>query len=154
MTEPAAPATATEARAVLDARMADKDWGSRVFNGDPAANKELRELTAQVAAGGEDVVAAAMSGELPDMPTGDQRIMAGTAEMLRELGIRDEVTANFLRGEGVTPQEYELVANWKREHMGDAEWTAKFLSGDVKARQQMMLANSVLVNGIKSEQAA
>jgi hypothetical protein len=149
----APPKTATEARAVLDTRMADKDWGGRVFNGDIAANKELRDLTAMVAAGGADTVTVAMNGNPVNMPTTEQAQMAHTAGLFRELGIRDEVTSQFLRGEQVTPQEYELVANWKKEHMGDADWVKKYLSGDVKARQQMMLADSVLVNGIKGKAA-
>jgi radical SAM superfamily enzyme YgiQ (UPF0313 family) len=151
---PAPPATATEARAVLDARMADKDWGERVSNGDPNAKQELRDLAAKIAAGGDDTVAVAMNGKLPDMPTSDQRIMAHTAALFRELGIRDEVTSEFLRGKQVSPQEYEMVANWKKEHMGNAEWVQKYLSGDVEARQKMTIANSVLVNGVKSEKAA
>jgi hypothetical protein len=148
------PTTATEARAVLDARMADKAWEGRVFNGDVAANKELRELTAMVAGGGADTVTAAMTGNPAYMPTTEQHQMAHTAALFRELGIRDEVTSQFLRGEQVTPQEYELVANWKKEHMGDEDWVKKYLSGDVKASQQMMIANSVLVNGVKSDAAA
>jgi lysophospholipase L1-like esterase len=148
------PANATEARAVLDARMADKDWGGRVFSGDIAANKELRELTAMVAAGGNDTVTVAMSGNPANMPTTDQAQMAHTTALFRQLGIRDEVTSQFLRGEQVTPQEYEAVANWKKEQMGDEAFVKRFLAGDVKARQQMLIADTVLVNGIKSKAAA
>jgi hypothetical protein len=149
-TPPAPPKNATEARTVLDARKADKDWGERVFSGDVAANKELYELTAMVAAGGDDTVAVAMSGNPANMPTTDLHQMAHTAGWFRELGIRDEVTSEFLRGGQVTPKEFELVTNWKKEHMGDAEFVKKYLSGDVKAQQLMTIANSVLVNGAKS----
>jgi hypothetical protein len=145
----APPKTASEAQIVLDARKADSAWGSLIFNGDVAANKELRDLTAMVAAGGDDTVAVAMNGNPVNMPTTDQAHMAHTAALFRELGIRDEVTSQFLRGEQVTPQEYELVANWKKVNMGDEAFVKRFLSGDVKARQQMIIADTVLVNGIK-----
>jgi hypothetical protein len=145
---PAPPKTATEARTALDARMADKDWGDRVLNGDVTASKEFCDLTAMSAAGGDDTVAVAMGGNPANMPTTDQAHMAHTAVLFRELGIRDEVTSQFLRGEQVTAQEFELVANFKKEQMGDEAFVKRFLSGDVKARQQMLIADTVLVNGI------
>jgi hypothetical protein len=150
---PAPPTNATEARAALDARKADPAWSDRYLAGSPAEKKEFDSLTAMIAAGGDDTVSVAMSGNPVYMPTTDMAMMAHTAAMFRELGIRDEVTREFLQGKGVSAQEYELVVNWKKEHMGDVEWQKKYLSGDVKAGQQMMLANSVIVNG-KRETAA
>jgi len=151
------PATATEARTQLDAKLADKDWGARVLNGDVAANKELRELSHKSAESGDDVVAAALalSGKDAYGPgtTSDQRVMASVAEEWRSLGIRDEVTAQFLRGEKVSAAEYELVKNWKTTAMGDQDFVKKFLAGDSVARQKMTIANSVLVNGIKDSAA-
>jgi hypothetical protein len=111
---PQPPANATEARAALDARISDKSWGERLMNGDITAKKEFHELTSKIDAGGDDVVAVAMSGKLPGMATTDQRHMAASVEMFRELGIRDEATSEFLRGQQVTAQEYELVSNWKK----------------------------------------
>jgi hypothetical protein len=151
---PAPPKNATEARARLDTIIADKDKGAKIFAGDVAANKELRDLTAMVAAGGDDTVAVAMTGNPANMPTTDLHQMAHTAGWFRELGIRDEVTSEFLRGGQVTPKEMEAVVNWKKEHFSDADWVKKFLSGDIKARQQMMLADSILVNGVKGDAAA
>lgn len=150
------PANATEARTTLDARIADKDWRDRVFNGDVAANKELRDLSAMSATSGDDVVEAVLKDTLPDIGqrTSEQREMLAAAQMFRELGIRDEVTSQFLRGEKVSPQEYALVKNWKTTAMGDQDFVKKYLSGDVKARQQMTLADSVLVVGAKGEAAA
>ena len=145
--QPAPPKNATEARTVLDARVADKAWEGRVFAGDIAANKELRDLTAMVAGGGDDTVTVAMTGNPVNMPTTELHQMASTAGWFRELGIRDEVTAEFLRGGKVTAQEFEAVSNWKKIQMGNEEWVKKYLSGDVEARQKMMIANTVLVNG-------
>ncbi len=157
MTELAIPATATAARIQLDARIADKDFGARVLAGDTAANKELRALQAKSVEGGDDVVAAALalSGKDAYGPgtTSDQRQMSSAAEAWRDLGIRDEVTAQFLRGDKVDASEYEAVKAWKATALGDQDWVKKFTSGDTKARQQMTLANMVLTNGVKESAA-
>jgi hypothetical protein len=151
---PAAPPTnATEASAALEARKADPAWSDRYLTGNLTAKKEFDDLTALIAAGGDDTVAVAMNSNPVNMPTTDLHLMAHTAAMFRELGIRDEVTREFLQGKGVTAQEMELVVNWRKEHMGDIEWQKKLLSGDVKAKQQLMLANSIIVNGIKKAAA-
>lgn len=150
------PATAMEARTTLDARIADKDFGARVLAGDADAKRELDVLHAKIHAGGDDVVEAALSGALGDMPSSDMRAMAGTAELFRELGIRDEVTREFLSGKGVTAHEYELVENWKKIAMGDRKpggFVERYLAGDTEAMNKMTLANSVLVNGVKKEAA-
>jgi ribosomal protein S6E (S10) len=151
---PAAPTNAVEARTQLNARLADQEWGKRLTGGDVNATKEFRDLTAMSVAGGDDIVTFAMNGHPATMATTELAQMAHVTAMFRDLGIRDEATNQFLRGEKVSAQEYELVSNWKKEHMGDADWVKKYLSGDVKAGQQMMLANSILVNGAKENKAA
>jgi hypothetical protein len=115
---PAPAATVMEARAQLDARIADKDWGARLTAGDANTNREFHDLTAMVANEDDSTIAAAMSGAIGDMPDSSIKTMAATAEMFRNLGIRDEVTSQFLRGQQVTSEEYELVSNWRKEHMG------------------------------------
>ena len=154
---PAVPATATEARAVLDARISDKAFGDRIFAGDIAAKNELAALHAKIHAGGDDVVAAAMNGKLSDVPSSEQRQLIGTTELFRELGIRDEVTSQFLTGQKVSAAEYEMVVNWKKTAMGDNSpggFVERFLAGNAEAKQKMLIANSVLTNGIREEKAA
>jgi hypothetical protein len=148
-TPAAPPKNATEAQVALNSRGADQEWRAKVFAGDVAANKEWRDLTAMVAAGGDDTVAVAMAGNPSNMPTTELAHIAHTAAMFRELGMRTEVASQLLRGEPVSALEYELVSNWKKEHMGDEDFVKRFLSGGIKERQQMLIANSVLVNGIK-----
>jgi hypothetical protein len=73
------------------------------------------------------------------------------------LGIRDEVTSQFLKGEKVTPTEYEMVSNWKKTAMGDNSsggFVERYLAGNTEAKQKMLIANSVLTNGIRDEKAA
>jgi hypothetical protein len=154
------PATATEARTVLDARVANPEWGARLLAGDATAINELHLLTGKIDAGGADVVQAIIDGKTTTPDGGrmfidrDQQMMAGTAEMFRSLGIRDVVTAEFLSGKQVTKEEYDAVAAWKRVAMGSKVFTDAYLAGDIEARQKMTIANSVLVNGIAESAAA
>jgi hypothetical protein len=157
---PTSPATATEARTQLSGLMADPAWGASILAGNPDAIKQMQDLTTKVTAGGADVVDAVMKGEIPKAdangfaPSDDIRRLASTAEMFRDLGIRDDATAQILRGEKVTEAEYVATSNWKKTAMGDQDFVKKFLAGDSVARQKMLLADSILVNGFKTEKAA
>jgi len=150
----APPANATEARTVLDAKMADPDWGAKVFAGNPDANRELRELTSKAASSDDSVIAAVMSGDVTRMPTTETHIMAGTAGMLRGIGIREEIIADVLKGHMVTEPEYRLTEAWKARHMKDPEFVKRFLNGDVEAREKMTLADIILSGGIKGQLTA
>jgi hypothetical protein len=159
MTEqtPTPPANATEARATLNLKIADPEWGARFLNGDVAAKREYDDLIGRVATGGDDVVASVMNGTVPASdhvaaPT-EIREMSVAVDMFRDMGIKEEITANFLRGEQVTPAEYKAVANWKRSAMNDPVFTKAFLAGEQEARQKMTIANTVLVNGVKEAAA-
>jgi hypothetical protein len=157
MTEPAPPAaSATDAQIKMDSLTADKAWTDRFLGGDATALNEFRALSGMIVDGGsaDDVVASVMAGKAPEFGNTDQRQMAATVEQFRSLGIADAVTKQFLSGEQVTPQEYQLVSNLKRELMGDAEFVELYLGGNVKAAQRMTMINAILVNGVKVESAA
>jgi hypothetical protein len=159
MTEqtPAPPANATEAQSALNLKIADPEWGARFLNGDGAARREYDDLIGRVATGGDDVVASVMNGTVPTSDHVAQpseiREMSVAVDMFRDLGINEQITANFLRGEQVTPDEYTRVANWKRAAMNDPVFTKAFLAGEQQARQKMTIANTVLVNGVKEKAA-
>src|SRR5882757_9983693 len=136
------PANATEAQARLDTLKADPAWADRWLAGDTGAQKEYQELRAKInsGAGGEDVIAAVMAGALPDLPTTEQRQAVATVEMFRNLGVRDEITRQFLSGKQVSPAEYELVKNWKITQLGDKSpggFVERYLAGDTEAKQKM-----------------
>ncbi|MEH2546658.1 hypothetical protein V1283_003303 [Bradyrhizobium sp. AZCC 2262] len=153
-TPPPAP-TATDAQNQMNALTADKGWVDRFLTADPAALKEFRALTGAIVDGGSaaDVVASIMEGKAPDFGNSEQRQMASYVDHVRELGISDGVTKQFLSGQKVSPAEYQAVANLKRELMGSAEFTKAYLGGDVKAKQRMTTINQVLLNGVKVEGA-
>jgi hypothetical protein len=92
---PAPPANAAEASARLATLTNDKAWGDKLLASDPAATKKFKILTAMVAEGG-DHVDRALSGALPDVPDSDLKTMAGTADMLRTLGIKPDVVRQTL----------------------------------------------------------
>src|SRR3954454_722825 len=122
---PAPPAvTATDAQNHLNALTADNSWRDKFLNGDVAAVKEFKTLTGAIVDGGtaDDVVTSVMGGKAPELGNSEQRHMARYVDYAREMGIADGVTKQFLSGEKVTPQEYEAVANLKRELMGSAEF--------------------------------
>lgn len=152
MTDQTIPSTATAARTQLDAKLADRDWGARVLNGDPTANKELRELSAKSADGGNDVVEAVIKGTIPELKLrGDERMMVAGLGMFRDLGLDDGVAKQFLSQHQVSREEFVRVENWKKQAMGSKDFVDKLLAGDSEAKAKMLTANSVIVNGWKDE---
>jgi hypothetical protein len=147
---PAPPATPAEARQRIDALIADKDRGALLLAGDAATNTEYRDLQNMAAnVDPNDAVAVAMSGNIGEMPDSSVKMMSETAGMLREIGIRESIIEETLRGHEVTQQEYDLAAAWKARQMKDPVFVKAYLSGDAEARQKMTLAAIVLSGGIK-----
>jgi len=95
-----------------------------------------------------------MSGALPEIPTGEQRQMASTAEMLRTAGVSDLVIKDALEGKPVTRKEHDLTVAWRDRHMKDEAWTKRLLGGDADAVRELHLMSIILSSPIKSEAAA
>jgi hypothetical protein len=148
---PAPPANAQEARTRLDAFVADNGKGAKLLAGDVETNREFSELTAMAAGDDASTVAAAMAGNLGDMPNSSVKIMAETAGMLREIGIREEIIEQTLKGHEVSAEEYKLVEAWKARQMKDPVFVKSYLSGDPEAREKMTLASVILSGGIKGQ---
>ena len=99
---------ATEARARLDALIADRDgWASRYLEGGAAERREFTELTEKIVSGGDDAVTAAMNGDLPDLAPSEQRLMAGAAEWLRETGFSEKAIHETL-SDNVVPTQADI----------------------------------------------
>jgi hypothetical protein len=147
---PAPPANAAEARTRLDGLIKDREFGAKLLSGDANANREFSELQAKAdSIDPADQVAVAMSGNIGEMPDSSTRMMANTADMLREIGIREEIIEQTLRGHEVTEQEYQLASAWKARQMKDPVFVKAYLSGDAEARQKMTLAAIILSGSIK-----
>jgi len=113
VTPPSPPATSQEARAVLDTRIADKDWGAKLLSGDAEARREYSELRAKAdAPDPADAVAAAMAGIEQDGPFQDSShvLMVNMTNMFRELGISDPTIKQTLEGYEVSQEEHDVVA--------------------------------------------
>jgi hypothetical protein len=104
-------------------------------------------------ASGEDAstVAAAMSGNIGDIPDSSVKLMAETAGMLREIGIREEIVEQVLKGHEVSAEEYKLTEAWKARQMKNPDFVKAYLSGEPEAREKMTLASIILSGGIKGE---
>jgi hypothetical protein len=152
---PAPPATPAEARQRIDALIADKEFGAKLLAGDAATNKEFGGLQLKAdSVDPADQVAAAMRGDIGDLPDSSTKEMAAAAGMLREIGVRESIIEETLRGHEVTQQEYDLTAAWKARQMKDPVFVKAYLSGDADARHKMTLAAIVLSGGIKGARSS
>ena len=50
-------------------------------------------------------------------------------------------------------EEYDAVSAWKRVALGSKDFRDRLLGGDIEARQKLLTADSVLVNGFKDKAA-
>src|SRR5437868_1738382 len=97
---PVIPATPAEAVARLNELKSNGEWRDRFLSGNGPEAKEFRDLQATIAKSDQPQVDRAMAGLLEDapfQPSGHLQ-MIGTAEMLRDIGIRDEITRDVLAG--------------------------------------------------------
>jgi hypothetical protein len=154
-TPPAPPANATEARAVLDSRLADREWGAKLLSGDVAANTEYRELRAK-ADNPEtaDTVTVAMSGDIGIMPDSDMALLANMAGMLREHGLNERQVRETLEGREASQAEVDMARMWKNQNLKSKEFVARWLSGEPEAVRQMLVANIILTSPLKKADAA
>jgi hypothetical protein len=145
---PAAPTNAVEARGRLDTLIADKDWGAKLLAGDTNANREFRDLQNMADKSDDSAIAVAMSGNIGDMPDSRLRMMAETAGMLRDIGIKERIIEDVLQGHMVTAEEAKMVSAYKERLMRDPTHVRAFLSGDQEARQKMTLIAIIESGGI------
>ncbi|MET4345510.1 hypothetical protein [Bradyrhizobium sp. RT9a] len=152
-TETQAPATATEARAQIDALTTNAEFGSKLLSGDVAATQQWNDLHSALGKGGDEVDRA-MRGEIlgaDTIPDSESKRLAEGASWLRTLGLSDGVVREALEGAGVSKEEYRMVSDWKSRHMADPVFSKRFLSNEAEAVRLMTTANVVIAGGIKGE---
>jgi hypothetical protein len=152
-TPPAAPTNSAQAGARLAECVADQAWGDRLLSGDAATTKEFHELSAMHANGTTDVESA-MTGAIPDVPDSGLKTMAGTADMLRAIGIEPGPIRQLLEGYEISQAEHDAVSALKGQLMRSAEFTKSYLAGEPEAVKKMTLCDIVLSSTIKTEKAA
>ena len=148
---PVVPTNAVEARGRLDTLIADKDWGAKLLAGDTNANREFRDLQNMADKSDDSAIATALSGNLGDMPSSSVKLMANTAGVLRDIGIKEGVIEEVLKGHEVSAEEYKLTEVWKARQMKDPVFVRSYLSGEPEAREKMTLADIILSGGIKGQ---
>ncbi len=152
---PAPPANAAEARATLDARIADKSWGAKLIGGDVAANTEYRELRALVdSPDPTDKVELAMSGaDLGFLPDSSVVQMTHVADMLRDAGFNELQVRETLSGRAASDAEVAMAKAWKAENLKSKEFTARLMSSEPDAVRQLLVANVILTSPRKADAA-
>jgi hypothetical protein len=149
-TPPARPANAVEARVRLDAFVADLGKGAKLLARDPETTKEFKSLSEMASGEDASTVAAAIAGN-PGMLDSQLKMMANTAGMLREIGIKEGIIEEVLQGHLVSAEEFKLTEAWKARQMKDPVFVRSYLSGEPLAREKMVLADIIISGGIKGQ---
>jgi hypothetical protein len=146
------PANAAEASTRLETLKNSVDYTAKLLAGDPYAAKEFHDLHVMIDSG--DNVDSAMKGILPDVPDSQLKMMAGTAEMLRDKGFTPLSIRETLEGKEATQAEVAQATAWKNQRMRSPEFIKQYLSGEPDAVRQMLVADIILSSPVKKEQAA
>jgi hypothetical protein len=130
----------------------DREKGQKLLNGDVATRREMDALVRE-AATDANPARAAMSGNLPEIPTSEQRLMANMATWLREEGISEEAIEQALSNREISQAEHDAAKNWKEQKLSDGDWVKKWLSGDALCKKEMKYASIILTSTIKGKAA-
>jgi hypothetical protein len=152
----APPKNSAEARAVLDSRIADKDWGAKLLASDGATKTEYQQLRALVdSPDPSDRVELAMSGaDLGFLPDSSIVQMSHVAEMLRDMGFPPTAIRETLSGKEATQADVDMANAWKTENLRSKEYVTRLMSGEPSAARQLMVANLILSSPLKKAGAA
>jgi hypothetical protein len=144
---PAPPTTPAEAASKLASLRADPAWGDRVLKSDPGALKELRDLSKQVAEGGDLDAMIVAAQDTPDTSVNGElslRKVAGEIPSLRE-HLSDEVIKEMLAGRESTPTELAAVKKFQTMRHSDKSWVDRLLKGEYEAVREQRLCSIVLM---------
>lgn len=146
--------TAAEAAATLAGRMADKPWVEGFLQGGPqlAEYRKLSEIA--VAKSADEKVDLAMAGKYLPINDSEHLTRMGTASMLRDAGISNDVIKQALSGQPVSQAEHDAATTRKAALMRDHEWSKQYLAGNGPQREEMTLLNVILSSDVKREKSA
>lgn len=147
----AAPTNPTEARARLAELAANPKWSADYLNGDLAARREFQTVTSLIAEGSDADLA--LAGVVPENlvdfgPGASIRDQAAAVPDFRKIGIGDKAIRQLLTDQPISQREHDLAEQWRHQHLKDAEWTKRWLAGDVAAAREMTLCSIVLSSSI------
>jgi hypothetical protein len=152
---PALPPTPDQAEAKLTELRGNKEWVTKFLAGNGPEVAEYGKLSEiALGKGDEAKVALAMAGQYLPVNDSEHITRMGTASMLREAGIADDVIRQALSGSPVTQQERDAAEKLKAKLMRNADFSKKYLAGDAEAKEQMTLLQIITSSDVKQEQQA
>jgi hypothetical protein len=134
ITAPAVPANAAAASVRKAELLANAEWRGKYLENDPATRAEMTAINSVLVG-----------------PERQEDIDPSQLEHVRSLGIREEIVQQLANRMPIPQSEHDAVARWKAGHMKDPAFLRKYFDGDYEARQQMTIANIVLMSPIKQE---
>ena len=146
--------TPSEASERLTARSADKGWRSKVLAGNGPEVQEFQALSAKRDEASR--IDAALSGAEPagiEMTSDENpltvRQMATAAGWLREDGLSDATVRQVLEGGPVSKEEHRVAEQTLSRLMGDKQWAAKLMGGDIGAQRDHRLLHIIINSPIR-----
>jgi hypothetical protein len=168
---PTPPTTPEAARATLQARIADKDWGAKLLASDPATRSDWENLS-KIASGDSEAIAAAKATAASATPSDDKpktmqelaaaaaaeehgrRVTSYLASVREKFEVSAGVEDELRTGKPVTQAEFDAVKKLRTQRMNDPDWSARLLKGDPEAARESFLMSMVLSSNIREEEAA
>jgi hypothetical protein len=112
--------------------MGNAEWRGKYLENDPAARAEMTAINTLLVGP-------------PPQETHDPIEI----EHARSLGIKDEIIAQLENRMPIPQSEFDAVKRWREGHLKDPVWLRRWLDGGYEERQQMTIANIVLLCPIK-----
>lgn len=153
---PPAPApTPDQAATKLTELRGNKEWVTKFLAGNGPEVQEYGKLSEiALSKGDQDKVGLAMAGQYLPVNDSEHLTRMGTASMLRDAGIGDDVIRQALSGSPVTQQERDAAEKLKAKLMRNSDFSKKYLAGDGEAKEQMTLLQIITSSDVKQEQQA
>ncbi len=154
----AEPKTPQEAALKLQTLAQNQQWRDQLLAGDSATRQQFATLT-EMAASAADRLDNVLSGAAQPQPFEittpssplSTRDLTSAVDGLRELGIDDDPTRDFAKGEKVSPELYRKVEQWKARQMTDTDFVKRYMANDPEAIQQRTIANIIVAAGVAEE---
>jgi hypothetical protein len=135
-------------------KLADPGFREKYLAGDASARAEIKSLIEGKTAA--DAVAAkvdaALAGSPPsgfyvNSPDGVSPADLGSAvNGFRGIGVSDGALRECFTGNPTDRETYDAVMAYRQSMLEDPEWKARWLKGDVRARRELFLCNTVKLN--------
>jgi hypothetical protein len=132
ITAPAVPTGPAEASARKAELLSNADWRGKYLENDPAARAEMTAINSVLVG-----------------PAPQETIDPSQIEHARSLGIKEEILQQLANRMPIPQSEHDAVARWRTGHLKDPAWLRRWFDGGYEERQQMTVANIVLLCPIK-----